>query len=178
MLKRFQKTLGLNKAFLVFIFIFCYFSVIKTRFNGYENINWYLITPEGPISLFISALVVMLLVRITIKKMVNNQDLPFSAATYLKVGSISFFTYLIISNLSGLVIATLFDTIDRNFNSRVLTKNNLSSVIDFVLFSSLYLVYHHMKKAATYQTNLAIFNEELAQNKLKQLSFEPLLKLF
>ena len=169
MIKQLRSTLSFNKAFLAFIFVFSYFMVVKTRISVRNDINWYVFTPDGPIAQFCSALFVMLLVHITIRKVANNYDGAFSAVNYLKIGAISFFAYLILSNLFGLVISTLFNTIDRNFNSRVLALNNLSRVIDFVLFSSLYLAYYHIKQVAKYQTKLARFNEELAHNKLKQL---------
>jgi len=169
MIKRLQSILGLNKAFLAFIFIFSYFIVVKTRISVRSNINWYIFTPDGPIAQFCSAILVMLLVHITIKKVVTNQKAFLSASTYLKVGSISFVAYLTIANVSGLLLSTLFNTIDKNFNIRVLTLNNLGRIIDFVLFASLYLAYYHIKQVASYQTKLAQFNEELAQNKLQQI---------
>jgi sensor histidine kinase YesM len=169
MLKRLQSVLGVNNAFIAFIFVFSYFLVVKSRMDARGQLNWYTFTPEGPIAQFFAALMIMYIVSYIIKKYIENQKLHLVLSDYVKISGIAFVFYILLANALSLLIAVIFDTVDRNFNSHTLLILHFSRVVDFILFSSLYLAYYHIKQAADDKAKIAKFNQELAQTKLTHM---------
>ena len=64
---------------------------------------------------------------------------------------------------------TLTLILPKNFNYYTLLKVNLSRLIEFTLFGSLYLSYAYAKATTTYRERIEQYNSALASNKINQL---------
>ena len=92
-----------------------------------------------------------------------------SLKNYLKYFGIAFIVYICASNITGFIIATVFDTVSRNFNYQTLISNNIRRGIEFILFGSLYLAYLYSKENAAYRVEMNDYEKVLASSKIQQL---------
>lgn len=126
--------------------------------------------PDAPIFQFMSALLMIVIIRIVINRSTKqNKVVPGTIKTYLGYFGISFLLYLVLSNLLGLAVSFLFNTIARNFNQYTLLTNNISRAVDFTLFGSIYLVYQYAAENQQYKKQLNHFDKALASSKIQQL---------
>lgn len=97
-----------------------------------------------------------------------TQSMRVLFSYYFKAGFIGLGVYLILANLFGLLVAISFNNVARNFNSYILLVNNLSRVVDYVLFGGLYLAYFHSMEKLQFQTKMAELHNQFTHIKLQQ----------
>jgi len=78
------------------------------------------------------------------------------------------FSFLI-SLAYGFYIDNINTHIARNFNSYTTLKVNLSRLIEFTLFGTLYLSYIYAKEVSSYRDKIEKYNSALTQSKIQQL---------
>jgi len=126
--------------------------------------------PDGPIAQFLAAFIIFIFIRVVIIYMIKKdvQEVN-SLKTYLKHFGIAFVLYICVSNIQGFIIATIFDTVSRNFNSQTLMSVNIGRVVEFILFGSLYLAYLYSKENNKYRIEINEYDKALASSKIQQL---------
>lgn len=167
MLQRFIDYLRVDRTFLILVFLFTYFMVISNRVRA-GMLSWYTFTPEGPVVQFLSALLIFSLLKFCLLRyQFDKQQLNWRH--YLHILLIALLSYLVFSNVLGLLIAAIFGNIARNFSSQVLLQTNIGYIVEVVIYAGIYLAYHHSKQAEQYRQQLADYNQQLAQLQIQQL---------
>lgn len=167
--KSIKNAFCINRMFLLFMFIYSYLVVVKGRISSRSGFDWYVLTPEGPLATFISGIFTIALLKLFMQYFAIEKELKTSLKNYIKLFACTLATSLLIGNLLSFAIALLFNNIERNFNQVTFVASNLSSVIDFAFFASLYLAYDFINKAASYREKIATYNAQLAEVKLQQV---------
>ena len=168
MSQRFFNYLQVDRSFLLLVFVFSYFLVISNRIKA-GMLSWYTLTPEGPLMNFLAALVIFTLVRFLLNRQQGKPQPSRSWMQYLKTFGLTLLSYLAFTNGMGFVIASAFGNLARNFNPESLLYNNLTHIVDCVLYGGIYLAYYHYQQAQQYRQQLADYNQQLAQLKIQQL---------
>jgi len=166
-----------HRYFLIFTFILSYLLVIYSRLDRH-NINFNIFEPDAPVATFIGALVIFILVKQTRKYLhtVKNNT-PANIQNNLTTFTISLLLYLAVMNTFAFLISfsygyyidNLGAHIARNFNSYTLLKVNLSRLIEFILFGTLYLSYIYAREVASYRDKIDKYNSALTLSKIQQL---------
>ncbi len=168
-MKRLFSFLDIDRYFTIFIFFISYLLIIDSRIKVETDIL-NVLKPDAPIAQFLAVFVIMILIKITISYIQRKHDLKIhTAKTYLIYFSVSFILYLIISNVFSLVIAALFNTIVRNFNTHTLLLNNVSRMVEFTLFGSIYLAYLFYNENNKFKTEITKYNQALSSSAIQQL---------
>ncbi|MBV2130343.1 sensor histidine kinase [Arsukibacterium indicum] len=168
MLQRYFNYLQVDRTFLLLVFIFSYFLVISNRVRA-GMLSWYTFTPEGPLANFLAALVIFSLVRFWLNRLQTKPQSSAGWPQYLSIAAITLLCYLLFTNGVGLLIASLFGNVARNFNTETLLHSNVNHLVDSVLYAGIYLAYYHYQQAQRYRQQVADYNEQLAQLKIQQL---------
>ncbi|WNO59612.1 sensor histidine kinase [Rheinheimera sp. MMS21-TC3] len=168
MFQRLLDYLQLDRKFLVLIFLFSYFTVVAERIKA-GMVSWYTFTPEGPLVQFCFALVIFVVVRYWINRLTINTKLTVTIWRYSAIALMTLVLYLALTNSISLVIALIFNTVQRNFNGPTLLANNLSNIVDVLLYTSIYLAYYHYQQLNLYRNQLNDYNQQLTQLKIQQL---------
>lgn len=168
-MKKLLKFLQLDTYFILFTFLLSYVLVIQNRISAGQNLEMVFL-PDGPIAQFLAAFIIFIFIKITINYM-RKKDVQKvnSLQDYLKYFSIAFVVYIFASNIKGIIIATIFDTVSRNFNFQTLISVNISRSVEFILFGSLYLAYLYSKENNTYKVEMNAYDKALASSKIQQL---------
>jgi sensor histidine kinase YesM len=168
-MKKLLNYLRIDKYFILFIFLLSYVLVIKNRIRAGRNLDMVFL-PDGPITQFLAAFIIFIFIKVTInymrKKGVQRVNI---LKDYLKYSGIAFVLYICASNITGFIIATAFDTVSRNFNHQTLMIANISRIVEFILFGSLYLAYLYSKENNTYRVEINEYEKALASSKIQQL---------
>lgn len=168
-MKRLFHFLRIDLYFTLVLFLISYLLVINSRITVDKNIVSVL-QPDAPIAQFLAVFIIMILIKLTINYIQKKNALKaHTTKTYLIYFSISFILYLILSNLFGLLISTVFNTIPRNFNTQTLVLNNISRSVDFTLFGSLYLAYLFLKDNNNYRIEINKYDKALSSSVIQQL---------
>lgn len=167
MLQRYLAYLQLDRRFVLLVFVLSYLMVISTRVQA-GLISWYTLTPEGPLAQFIAAMLIFTLMRFWINRQSISDTKP-RWQQYSMIGVLSLLLYLLLTNTLSLVVALLFNTVQRNFNGPSLLANNFTNVINVVFYGGIYLAYYHYQQLARYREQLELYNQQLAQAKIQQL---------
>lgn len=161
------KQVRTHKYFLLFIFLFGYAQSIQIRFLIRRKINWYLFTPEAAVTTFISSCLFFSILLFLMKRWQKSN--VFNIKEALKIFSASLLLHIIILQSLGLCISFLFDNLERNFNSEVLTHSLVSNFMDALIYGSFFLAYYYYQKNKNYQNQISTYNEALSENKINQL---------
>ncbi len=168
-MKKIFNYLQIDKYFTLFIGLLCYLLVIKSRMGAGQKIS-HIFLPDAPISLFVGAFIIMLLIKTTINYWSKKGGKVLETTkVYLKYFALSFVFYIVLSNLMGLLLAVIFDTFSRNFNIKTLLLNNISSSVNFLLFGCLYLSYLYTKENIKQRVLLSQQEKAMANSKVQQL---------
>jgi sensor histidine kinase YesM len=166
-----------HRYFLLFTFILSYLLVIYSRLDRNNN-SFNIFSPDAPVAMFIGALMIFLLVKQTRKHLhVVKNRAPSNIQNNLTIFTISLLLYLAVMNAFsffisfsyGYYVDNLSVHISRNFNSYTLLKVNLSRLIEFILFGTLYLSYTYAKEVASYRDKIDQYNSTLTLSKIQQL---------
>lgn len=168
-MKRFFRFLQIDIYFVLFLFLMSYVLVINSRIRDDKNILS-ILQPDAPIAQFFSAFLIIILLKLTIYFFQKKDGIKeHTVITYLKYFGIAFIVYMVASNLFSFIIATLFGTISRNFNTQILVLNNLSRSVNFILFGGLYLAYLFLKENNTYRVEINKYDKALSSSVIQQL---------
>ena len=114
-MKKLLKFLQLDTYFILFVFLMNYALVVRGRLLAGRNLDM-LFLPDGPILQFLAAFIIFIFIKVTINYMrKKNMQKVFSLKGYLKYFGIAFLLYICASNIQGIIIATIFDTVSKNF---------------------------------------------------------------
>lgn len=69
----------------------------------------------------------------------------------------------------GFLIALSLNKIDQNFNQNTLTLSLFSDFLDGIIYGSFFLTYYYFNKDKEHQQKLKLYNDALAESKIKQL---------
>lgn len=168
-MKKLLKYIQMDKYFILFIFVISYVLVVNNRISAGQK--WEVVfLPDGPFFTFLSAFIIFAYLKVVIKYVGEKDEQDVNLLkTYLKYFSITFVVYLFASNLFGFIIATIFDTVSRNFNVQTLIAVNMDRIVEFVLFGSLYLAYLYSKENDSYRIKINAYDKALASSKIQQL---------
>lgn len=168
-MKRFFRFLQIDIYFVLFLFLMSYLLVINSRIRDDKNILS-ILQPDAPIAQFLSVFVIIILLKLTIHFFQKKDGIKeHTVTTYLKYFGIAFIVYMVASNVFSFIIATLFGTVSRNFNTQILILNNLSKSVHFTLFGSLYLAYLFLKENNKYRVEINKYDKALSSSVIQQL---------
>ena len=168
-MKKLLNYLQIDTYFILFVFLMNYALVVQGRLLAGRNLDM-LFLPDGPIAQFLAAFIIFIFIKVTLNYM-RKKDVQRvnSLKNYLKYFGIAFIVYICASNITGFIIATVFDTVSRNFNYQTLISNNIRCGTEFILFGSLYLAYLYSKENNTYRLEMNAYDKALASSKIQQL---------
>jgi len=168
-MKKLLKYLQLDTYFILFIFLVSYVIVVEKRISVGQKFD-VVFLPDGPISMFLDAFIIFIFIKVIMSYMrKKNVQKVFSLKGYLKYFGIAFIVYICASNILGIIIATIFDTVSKNFNYQTLIIVNIGKIIEFILFGSLYLAHLYSKENNTYRLEMNAYDKALASSKIQQL---------
>ncbi len=156
-----------NRYFLLFIMLFAYVQSIFIRISSGEKINAYTFTPEAALFALFQAGILFSIMLFFIKKWQKSD--VFSAKEMLKIFGSSLMMYLLTMKLSGLLLAFVFGTIERNFNQGTFFFTLLSDFLNGFIFGSFFLTYYYYNKSKNHQEQLANYHQALFESKIYQL---------
>lgn len=168
-MKKLLNYLQIDRYFILFIFLISYLLVVKNRISAGQKFDMVFL-PDGPIAQFLAAFIIFIFIKIVINYL-RKKDLQEvnRFKSYLKYFGIAFVLYICVSNILGIIIATIFDTVSRNFNLQTLITVNISRSVEFILFGSLYLAYLYSKENNAYRMEINEYDKALASSKIQQL---------
>lgn len=159
-----------NKYLLGFTFVLSYLNVISSRFSARSDFNWYIFTPEAPIASLVNAIIIFALLRFILSK---NKDILYPEVNWKKLSyviALGLVCYVIIANTVSLIIALIFGNFDKNFQPLgMVINNNLSYVIDYFLFSIIFMIYIFYRKNIQQEQHLKEVEQSLSESKIKNL---------
>lgn len=161
------KKIALNRYFLLFILLFAYIQSIYMRITVWQHINAYTFTPEAALANLFKALVLFAILSFLIRKW-RHAD-PFHWGELLKIFAISLIAYLVVMKLIGLVIAYLFNNIERNFNAETFSISMFADLLDGIIYGSFYLVYVYYNKSKQHEQKLARTQQVVSESRIAQL---------
>ena len=160
-----------NSAFLIFLFTFSWLFILRNELvssRTFENFGFH---ADAPFWYFFKAVFIFVLVAFIKKKINTNSRLKITLfkkhLLFLGVGLVC---YVLYSNLSSLLIATIFGTFSRNFGTLYqVVFNNFSTVLDFVILGSFSLAYLYFKENRQKQQQVNEYEISKARNEITQL---------
>jgi sensor histidine kinase YesM len=166
-MKNWLKKTYINRGFLLFILLFAYLQTIYMRITVRQEINAYIFTPDGAISILFKAGILFIIILFSIRRW--QKSTIFSIKEILKIAGSSLVMYLLVMNLIGFFIAFIFGNIERNFNQETLFFTLFSDLLDGLIYGSFFLVYYYYNKSKNHQQQLANYHQALSESKIYQL---------
>ncbi|UUV20371.1 sensor histidine kinase [Paenimyroides aestuarii] len=166
-MKNFTQKIYQNRFFLLFILLFAYVQSIYIRVIVRKQINAYAFTPDAALASLIGSGVLFLILLFFIKKW--NKSETFSFQVLLKIFGASLFVYLLATNTLGLLIAVLFDNIERNFNQQTFILSLFSNFLDGLIYGGFFLAYYYFLINKKQQKKIAMYNKAMTESKINQL---------
>ncbi len=160
----------LNKYLLGFTFALSYLNVISKRISSQKVFDWYIFTPEAPLLSLIYAIIVFALLKFILlkKEGILYPKVKWKKLSYAIVIGLIF--YVLIANILSLIVALSFGTFDRNFQPLSLVLiNNMSYVIDYFLFSIIFMSYVFYRRNIQQEQYLKDVEQSLSKSKINNL---------
>lgn len=140
---------------------------VYLRIIARGTVNIYTFTPESALGTMVSAGVLFLIIRFFIGYW---QKQPyFSTKEMLKIFAFSLVMYVLIMQATGLLIALIFDNVERNFNRETLTLSTLTHFLKGFIYGSFFLAYYFYKRNRKYRQQLTMYNQALSESRINQL---------
>jgi sensor histidine kinase YesM len=156
-----------NRYFLLFILLFAYIESVYIRMIVRQEIDAYIFTPEAALATLLNAGILFAVILYFIRKWQGSGS--FGIAVLLKISAASMLTYLVSMNIIRLVIALIFDTVERNFNLRASRLSVFSDFLDAMIYGGFFLAYYYYLYNKKQYRELLAYNEALAKSKINQL---------
>ncbi|MDD5150105.1 MAG: histidine kinase [Flavobacterium sp.] len=156
-----------NRYFLLFIMLFAYVQSIYSRISVREEINAYTFTPDGALfSLFEAG--VLFIITLYFIKIWQKSDV-FSTKEMLKIFGSSLITHPLVMQIIGLVIALIFNKIERNFNLETFTYTTFTFFLNGFIYGSFFIAYYYHNKNKNHQQQLTNYHQALSESRINQL---------
>ncbi len=156
-----------NKYFLLFILLFAYVQSIYSRIAVRGTIDKYIFTPEAALVTLISVGILFLTIHYFIK--LWQKSAIFTSAELLKIFTSSILVYILIMNISGLILAFIFDTFERNFNQKTFLLTTFTNFLNGFIYGSFFLAYYYYQKNKENQEKITLYNQAISKSKISQL---------
>ena len=156
-----------NRYFLIFIIFFSYAQSIKSRMGYGKELDIYVFTPEAAIWTFLNSCILFLIIIFFIR--IIQKSVVFNYKEIIKIFCLSIISNLIVIKLFGLIISLIFNTFDRNFNTKTFLLSTFSDFINSFIYGSFFLVYSYFEKNKNYQQKLQLYQEKNAKQQISQL---------
>ncbi len=156
-----------NRYFLLFVFLFAYIHTVYMRITIRQEINAYTFTPEAALGTLLSVSILFVTILFFVRRWQRSE--VFSSLEMFKIFSASLVVYIFILQFSGLLIAFIFNNIERNFNRETFIFSALSDLLDGFIYGSFFLAYYYYNKNKNHQEQLASYYKVLSESKINQL---------
>lgn len=166
-MKNFTQKIYQNRYFLLFILLFAYVQSIYIRIIVRQQINAYTFTPDAALVSLIGSGVLFLIMLFFIKKW--NKSETLSLKVLFKISGASLFVYLLATNTFGLLIAFLFDNIEKNFNQQTFILSLFSNFLDGLVYGVFFLAYYYHLINKKQQKKISMYNKAITESKINQL---------
>ncbi|PKP16103.1 MAG: hypothetical protein CVU07_08005, partial [Bacteroidetes bacterium HGW-Bacteroidetes-23] len=117
-MKNLLNKLKQHRYFLLFILLFAYVHSIQIRLWVRGEFSWYILTPEAAVGTLINACFLFFILTFLLKKW--QKETEFRLKETFKIFGFSLILYLLFLNLLSFLIAAVFNTVEKNFNSTTL----------------------------------------------------------
>lgn len=156
-----------HRYFLWFIFLFAYVQSVQVRFMTNHDINALTFTPEAAVVQLGNACVLFLIMRYLSSKWPTPNVPEFKHLLGIFISSIGL--YFVAMQVSGLLIAGVFGTFERNFNAKTLMHTSFGIFLNALIYGSFYLSYAYYRRNKQHQEQLKNYDRALAESKIMQL---------
>ncbi len=163
----FLKRINRHKYFLLFIFLFAYVYTIHLRVLGWQEINILTFTPDGALFSLVKTGVLYSIIFLFIQKW--ERPGVFDTKVMLKIFGCSLVAFLVAMTMIKLLLAFIFNTVERNFNEKTFTLNLFSEFLDGFIYGSFFLAYFYYNKNKAHQQQLASYHQALAESRIYHL---------
>jgi len=162
-----------NKYFLIFIVVFAYAQSIHSRILIRNELTIYSFTPDAAFATLISIAFLYFILNFIIQ--LWQKASVFSIGEMLKIFFSSLLFHLVLMQFIGLMVAMLFNNVERNFNVETLRLSSFSYLLDGIIYGSFFLVFYYYKKNAKQQALLATYHKTLYESRVAHLKsqFNP-----
>ncbi|WPR77190.1 histidine kinase [Algoriphagus sp. NG3] len=151
------------------IFLFAYLDSIRSRVAPGQRINWYILTPESAIVSMVQALVIFLILRVSFQWLQSYPQLSIPwMKTVFSFGK-GLLLFIVLSNVLSISLALLFGTWERNFLAGIQISNNISTILDFIIYGGFYVALLLYQQFKSQQLQLAAYDTALAEAKVTHL---------
>lgn len=156
-----------NRYFLLFILVFAYVQSIYIRMIVRKEIDAYIFTPEAALVTLLNAGILFWVILYFIKKWKVSDTI--NPMILLKIFVASLLTYMISMKIIGLLLALVFNTVERNFNREAFTYSLFSDFLDGIIYGGFFLAYYYHHHSRKQYDKLMVYNDALAKSKITQL---------
>ena len=170
LMKRLFNKIHRNSFFLLFIVLFAYVQSIDSRIRQKSELNAYTFTPDAAFGTLIAVCILFIVLNLFIRR--RQKSAIFSTKGLLKVFSLSLVSYILIMQAFNLVIAFIFDNIERNFKQEIFIHTTFTYLIDGFIYGSFFLAYDYYKKNKRNHQELIRFNKALSESRINQLKIQ------
>ena len=160
-----------NRAYILFLFLFSWVLTLKNKIGVASSWDNYVFHPDAPFWVFIGGFLIFIFTDF-IKRKTEKRTIQTSPSiwTYLKFFGISFIGYLVVTNLFGIMISVIFDTVSRNYGtSYQITYRVFSQILDFIIFGGFSLAYLYSKENIAYKKRINAYEISNSKSKIQQL---------
>ena len=166
-MENFTQKIYQNRYFLLFILLFAYVQSIYIPIIVGQQMNAYTFTPDAALVSLIGSGVLFLIMLFFIKKW--NKSETLSLKVLFKIFGASLFVYLLATNTFGLLIAYLFDNIEKNFNQQTFILSLFSNFLDGLVYGVFFLAYYYYLINKKQQKKISMYNKAMTESKINQL---------
>lgn len=135
-----------HRYFLLFILLFSYIKSVYQRILVWQEVNMNSLAPDGALGNMLEVGILFLVLLYFLKKW--GAERPWVLVRILLV---SLFTYLVIIQSIGFVIALLFDNVQRNFNGPTFFLSTTSYLLNGIIYGSFLVGYVYYRSSLQQQ---------------------------
>lgn len=167
---QFIRKIAAHKVFIAFVFLFAYAQSIQIRIWVRNEINIYTFTPEAALVSVVSCGLLFYIIHYFIKKWTASGTL--TGTVLFKIFGISLLVYVATMKSLGFMLALLFNTVERNFNTETLLISSFSELMNGLIYGSFFIAYYYYIKFKAHQQRLSLYNKALSESKISQLKHQ------
>ena len=167
---QFIRKIAAHKVFIAFVFLFAYAQSIQIRIWVRNEINIYTFTPEAALVSVVSCGLLFYIIHYFIKKWTASGTIK--GTVLFKIFGISLLVYVVTMKSLGFMLALLFNTVERNFNTETLLISSFSELMNGLIYGSFFIAYYYYFKFKAHQQRLSLYNKALSESKISQLKHQ------